>query len=105
MSKEPTFCFADCELDAAAYQLRRAGRVVPLTRQPMEALLLLVERDLVALELLGGEATGGAARVATRDRARSGRWAGCAGWANRPSDRRARSPHGCRLRSVPGQRA
>ena len=49
------FCFAGFELDAAAYQLRRDGRVVPLTRQPMEALLLLVERrgELVSREDLG----------------------------------------------------
>ena len=55
MSKGPTFCFAGFELDAAAYQLRRDGRVVPLTRQPMEALLLLVERrgELVSREDLG----------------------------------------------------
>ena len=55
MSKGSTFCFAECELDTAAYQLRRAGRVVPLTRQPMEALLLLVERrgELVSREDLG----------------------------------------------------
>ena len=52
MTKEPTFRFADCELDAAAYQLRRADRVIPLARQPMEALLLLVERhgELVSRE-------------------------------------------------------
>ncbi len=52
LTKEPTFRFADCELDAAAYQLRRAGRVIPLARQPMEALLLLVERhgELVSRE-------------------------------------------------------
>ena len=55
MSKEPTWCFADFELDTAAYQLRRNGLVVPLARQPMEALLLLVERrgELVSREDLG----------------------------------------------------
>ena len=52
LTKEPTFRFADCELDAAAYQLRRADWVIPLARQPMEALLLLVERhgELVSRE-------------------------------------------------------
>jgi predicted ATPase/DNA-binding winged helix-turn-helix (wHTH) protein len=55
LSKGPTFCFAGFELDALAYQLRRDGRVVPLSRQPMEALLLLVERrgELVSREDLG----------------------------------------------------
>ena len=39
-----TFRFNDFELDVAAYQLRRHGRVVRLERQPMDVLILLVER-------------------------------------------------------------
>src|SRR6187401_3836733 len=38
------FRFNDFELDVAAYQLRRQGRVVRLERQPMDVLILLVER-------------------------------------------------------------
>jgi DNA-binding winged helix-turn-helix (wHTH) protein len=38
------FRFGDFELDVAAYQLRRHGRVVRLERQPMDVLILLVER-------------------------------------------------------------
>jgi TolB-like protein/DNA-binding winged helix-turn-helix (wHTH) protein/Flp pilus assembly protein TadD len=40
----PTLRFGDFTLDVAAYQLRRDGRPVKLGRQPMELLLLLVER-------------------------------------------------------------
>lgn len=36
--------FGDFELDPAAFELRRGGRVVRLGRQPMDVLLLLVER-------------------------------------------------------------
>jgi TolB-like protein/DNA-binding winged helix-turn-helix (wHTH) protein/Tfp pilus assembly protein PilF len=36
--------FGDFELDIAAYELRRAGRPVRLERQPMDLLLMLVER-------------------------------------------------------------
>ncbi len=39
-----TFRFRDFELDVAAYQLRRHGRSVRLERQPMDVLILLVER-------------------------------------------------------------
>ena len=39
-----TFRFNDFELDVAAYQLRRQGRVVRLERQPMDVLILLLER-------------------------------------------------------------
>src|SRR5688572_263173 len=38
------FRFNDFELDVAAYQLRRRGRPVRLERQPMDVLILLVER-------------------------------------------------------------
>ena len=41
---DETFRFDDFELDVAAYQLRRQGRVVRLERQPMDVLILLVER-------------------------------------------------------------
>ncbi|MGH8639897.1 MAG: winged helix-turn-helix domain-containing protein, partial [Burkholderiales bacterium] len=36
--------FRDFELDLAAYELRRKGRAVRLERQPMDLLILLVER-------------------------------------------------------------
>ncbi len=36
--------FENFELDSGAYQLRRAGRVVPLERIPLDLLFLLVER-------------------------------------------------------------
>src|SRR4249920_2056879 len=39
-----TFRFGDFELDVAAYELRRLGRPIKLGRQPMELLILLVER-------------------------------------------------------------
>jgi TolB-like protein/DNA-binding winged helix-turn-helix (wHTH) protein/Flp pilus assembly protein TadD len=38
------FRFGDFELDVAAYELRRAGQGVRLERQPMDLLILLVER-------------------------------------------------------------
>jgi TolB-like protein/DNA-binding winged helix-turn-helix (wHTH) protein/Flp pilus assembly protein TadD len=39
-----TLRFRDFELDVAAYELRRHGRQVKLGRQPMDVLILLVER-------------------------------------------------------------
>ena len=39
-----TFRFRDFELDVAAYELRRNGRPIRLERQPMDVLILLVER-------------------------------------------------------------
>ena len=39
-----TFRFREFELDLAAYELRRQGRPVRLERQPMDLLILLVER-------------------------------------------------------------
>jgi TolB-like protein/DNA-binding SARP family transcriptional activator len=39
-----TFRFGDFELDISAYQLRRGGQPVHLERQPMDLLILLVER-------------------------------------------------------------
>src|SRR5580765_5826746 len=39
-----TLRFGDFELDVAAYELRRKGRPVKLGRQPMDLLILLVER-------------------------------------------------------------
>src|SRR6188508_3100943 len=39
-----TFRFSDFELDVGAYQLRHKRRVVRLERQPMDVLILLVER-------------------------------------------------------------
>src|SRR6188472_2978634 len=38
------FRFGPFDLSPAAYELRRDGRAVPLGRQPMDVLLLLVER-------------------------------------------------------------
>jgi predicted ATPase/DNA-binding winged helix-turn-helix (wHTH) protein len=45
-----TFRFADFELDPVAYELRRNGERIRLARQPMDLLLLLLERpqELVA---------------------------------------------------------
>jgi TolB-like protein/DNA-binding winged helix-turn-helix (wHTH) protein/Flp pilus assembly protein TadD len=40
----PIFRFLEFELDLAAFQLRRNGRPVRLERQPMDLLILLVER-------------------------------------------------------------
>ena len=42
--QSPTLRFGDFELDPAAFELRRDGRVVRLGRQPMDVLLLLIER-------------------------------------------------------------
>src|SRR5262245_6491995 len=39
-----TFRFRDVELNVPAYELRRGGRRVRLERQPMDLLILLVER-------------------------------------------------------------
>jgi DNA-binding winged helix-turn-helix (wHTH) protein len=39
-----TFRFGDFELDVGAYELRRNGSPVRIERQPMDLLLLLVER-------------------------------------------------------------
>ena len=46
------FRFGDFELDTVAYELRRNGRRLRLARQPMDLLLLLVERprELVSRE-------------------------------------------------------
>jgi len=43
-SGQPIFRFGSFELDPAAYELRRNGRVVHLGGQPLQVLLLLVER-------------------------------------------------------------
>ncbi len=47
-----TYSFDEFEVDAAAYEVRQAGTRVRLTRQPMEILLLLLERrqELVSRE-------------------------------------------------------
>ena len=39
-----TYRFGEFEVDTAAYELRRRGHCVQLTRQPMDLLLLLLER-------------------------------------------------------------
>ena len=39
-----TFRFGEFELDISAYELRRGGQPVHLERQPMDLLILLVER-------------------------------------------------------------
>ena len=44
VSAPMTYRFGDFEVDAAAYEVRRGGTRVRLTRQPMEILLLLLER-------------------------------------------------------------
>src|SRR5262249_54548989 len=40
-----TYRFRNLELDVAAYELRRRGRPIRLERQPMDLLILLVERS------------------------------------------------------------
>ena len=47
-----TYRFGDFEVDTAACELRRGGRRIPLTRQPMDCLILLLERrqELVSRE-------------------------------------------------------
>ena len=47
-----TYRFGEFECDAAAYELRRKGRRIRLARQPMDLLLMLVERrqELVSRE-------------------------------------------------------
>ena len=54
------FRFRECELDVAAFELRRHGKPVRLERRPMELLLLLVEnrgalvsRDYIVKRLWG----------------------------------------------------
>jgi TolB-like protein/DNA-binding winged helix-turn-helix (wHTH) protein/Flp pilus assembly protein TadD len=44
LDSPPTLRFGEFALDVAAYQLRREGRPVKLGRQPMDLLILLVER-------------------------------------------------------------
>jgi predicted ATPase/DNA-binding winged helix-turn-helix (wHTH) protein len=39
-----TYRFAEFEVDAAAYEVRRGAHRIPLSRQPMDLLLLLLER-------------------------------------------------------------
>jgi DNA-binding winged helix-turn-helix (wHTH) protein len=55
-----TYRFGAFELDTAAYELRREGRVIRLARQPMEVLILLVERRraLVTREEMAGRLWG-----------------------------------------------
>ena len=50
-----TYRFEDFLCDPSAYELRRNGRRLPLARQPMDLLLLLLERrgDLVTREEIG----------------------------------------------------
>jgi DNA-binding winged helix-turn-helix (wHTH) protein len=47
-----TYRFGECEVDSSAYEVRRGGYRIPLARQPMELLLLLLERrpELVSRE-------------------------------------------------------
>lgn len=44
LDQPQTFRFGDCELDVAGYELRRNGRPIRLERQPMDLLIMLVER-------------------------------------------------------------
>ncbi len=55
-----TYRFGAFELDTAAYELRCQGRVIRLARQPMEVLILLVERrrTLVTHEEMAGRLWG-----------------------------------------------
>src|SRR3954468_7038334 len=63
MSTSPsavTYRFGEFEADMAAYELRRMGRRVPLARQPMDLLLLLLQRphQLVSREDIAGRLWG-----------------------------------------------
>jgi len=51
-SAAATYRFGEFEVDVAAYELRREGQRLPLARQPMDLLLLLLERrqELVSRE-------------------------------------------------------
>src|SRR4030081_1030221 len=51
-SARVTYRFGEFEADMAAYELRRGGHRIRLTRQPMDLLLLLLERrqELVSRE-------------------------------------------------------
>src|SRR5262245_8458703 len=54
--RRETLCFGEFELDVGAYELRRGGRPLKLTRQQMDLLILLIERrgELVArAEIVG----------------------------------------------------
>ena len=55
-----TYRFGTFELDTAAYELRCQGRIIRLARQPMEVLILLVERrrTLVTHEAMAGRLWG-----------------------------------------------
>src|SRR5258708_38262519 len=44
LDSHSTFRFGEFELDISAYELRRRGQPVHLERQPMDLLILLVER-------------------------------------------------------------
>jgi DNA-binding response OmpR family regulator len=46
--RHETYRFFDFELDVPAYELRRGGLPVKLERQPMDLLILLVERPRIA---------------------------------------------------------
>ena len=61
-SPRVTFRFGEFELDTVAYELRRKGWRVRLARQPMDLLVLLLERprelvsrDDIAKRLFGDE--------------------------------------------------
>src|ERR1051326_6354836 len=47
-----TYCFGEFKVDVAAYELRRGAKRLRLARQPMDLLLLLLERrqELVSRE-------------------------------------------------------
>jgi predicted ATPase/DNA-binding winged helix-turn-helix (wHTH) protein len=59
-SQPATYRFGAFELDTAAYELRREGRAIRLARQPMEVLILLVERrrTLVTRDEIAGRLWG-----------------------------------------------
>src|SRR4051812_2499673 len=52
VSGDVTYRFGEIEVDVAAYELRRGGCRIRLSRQPMDLLLLLLERphELVSRE-------------------------------------------------------
>lgn len=64
----PVFVFDRFELDVGGYELRRAGRKLPLQRVPMDLLILLVERRgaLVAREEIAARVWNGNGQVDTQ---------------------------------------
>ena len=97
----PTLRFGEFALDIAAYQLRRDGRPVKLGRQPMDLLILLVERhgQLVTRADIVDAAVGARRLRGRRDGRQHRDQQGAPGAAGR-AGRAARSWKRCRARAI-----